>query len=49
MTFTLQRFNLGRVLAPVVLVWAVICAASAGVESYQDRLCPKIFSRIFRR
>jgi hypothetical protein len=27
MTFILQRFNIRTVLGPVVLVWAVICAA----------------------
>ena len=31
MTFALQRFNIGRILGGVVVVWAGICMLTAGL------------------
>lgn len=35
MTFALQRFNLGRILGGVVILWGAICMLTAAVTSYQ--------------
>ncbi|KAJ5092653.1 hypothetical protein NUU61_007523 [Penicillium alfredii] len=43
MTFILQRFNVRHVLGPVVLVWAVVCAATAGVTSWQGLFVQRFF------
>jgi MFS family permease len=43
MTFILQRFNIRTVLGPVVLVWAVICAATAGVSTWQGLYVQRFF------
>jgi MFS family permease len=43
MTFLLQRFNSKYVLGPVVMFWAVICAATAGVTSWQGLLAQRFF------
>jgi MFS family permease len=43
MTFVLQRFNIRTVLGPVVLVWAVICAATAGVSTWQGLYVQRFF------
>ncbi|KAF7558846.1 hypothetical protein G7046_g5315 [Stylonectria norvegica] len=34
MTFALQRFNIGRVLGGVVILWSCICMLTAAVTSY---------------
>lgn len=38
MTFVLQRFNIRTVLGPVVLLWAIVCAATAGKIPFLWRL-----------
>lgn len=43
MTFALQRFPTGRVLGPVVILWAAVCMLTAAVTShgglYAQRFC----------
>ncbi|KAJ5932127.1 hypothetical protein N7516_006616 [Penicillium verrucosum] len=43
MTFILQRFNTRTVLGPVVLVWAIVCAATAGVTTWQGLFVQRFF------
>jgi MFS family permease len=43
MTFALQRFNLGRILGAVVLIWAVICMLTATVTTYQGLYVQRFF------
>lgn len=43
MTFILQRFNVRTVLGPVVLIWAIVCAATAGVSSWQGLYVQRFF------
>ncbi|KAJ6113232.1 hypothetical protein N7523_006549 [Penicillium sp. IBT 18751x] len=43
MTFILQRFNIRYVLGPIVLIWALVCAATAGVSSWQGLFVQRFF------
>jgi MFS family permease len=43
MTFLLQRFNLARILGPIVLVWSLICMLTAAVTSYQGLYVQRFF------
>jgi MFS family permease len=43
MTYTLQRFNNRYILGPAVVLWAVICAATAGVTTWQGLLVQRFF------
>lgn len=43
MTFILQRFNIRYVLGPVVLLWAIVCAATAGVTSWRGLFVQRFF------
>ncbi|KAK1144076.1 hypothetical protein N8T08_005738 [Aspergillus melleus] len=43
MTYAVQYFNTRYVLGPVVMVWAVICAATAGVSTWQGLLVQRFF------
>jgi hypothetical protein len=43
MTFVLQRFNIRSVLGPVVLLWAVVCAATAGVTTWKGLFVQRFF------
>jgi MFS family permease len=43
MTYALQRFNARLVLGPAALAWAIICAATAGVRSWQGLLVQRFF------
>ncbi|KAI1197887.1 putative MFS transporter [Nemania serpens] len=43
MTYALQRFKTRLVLGPAVLLWAVICAATAGVTTWQGLLVQRFF------
>lgn len=43
MTYAIQRFQVRYVLGPVVMVWAIICAATAGVASWQGLLAQRFF------
>jgi MFS family permease len=43
MTFALQRFNLGRILGGVVLIWATICMLTAAVTTHQGLYAQRFF------
>jgi MFS family permease len=43
MTFALQRFNLGRILGGVVLLWALVCMLTAAVTTYQGLYVQRFF------
>lgn len=43
MTYVLQRFNNRYILGPAVMLWAVICAATAGVTTWQGLLVQRFF------
>ncbi|KAI9371704.1 major facilitator superfamily domain-containing protein [Aspergillus egyptiacus] len=43
MTYTLQHFKTKHVLGPVVMIWAIICAATAGVTTWQGLLVQRFF------
>ncbi|KAI1120140.1 putative MFS transporter [Nemania abortiva] len=43
MTYALQHFNTRFVLGPAVMVWALICAATAGVSTWQGLLVQRFF------
>lgn len=43
MTYILQRFHNRFILGPAVMLWAVICAATAGVTTWQGLLVQRFF------
>jgi MFS family permease len=43
MTFALQRFNLGRILGGVVILWSLICMLTAAVTTYQGLYVQRFF------
>lgn len=43
MTFALQRFNIGRILGGVVVVWAGICMLTAAVSTYEGLYAQRFF------
>jgi MFS family permease len=43
MTFALQRFNLGRILGGVVIVWSLICILTAAVTTHQGLYVQRFF------
>ena len=43
MSFALQRFNLGRVLGGLVVVWGVICMLTAAVQDWQGLFAQRFF------
>ncbi|RDW63209.1 putative MFS transporter [Aspergillus mulundensis] len=43
MTYTLQCFQTKYVLGPVVMLWAIICAATAGVTTWQGLFVQRFF------
>ncbi|KAF1844216.1 MFS general substrate transporter [Cucurbitaria berberidis CBS 394.84] len=43
MTFALQRFNLGRILGGVVLLWSLICMLTAAVTTHQGLFAQRFF------
>ena len=43
MTYALQRFDIGRILGGVVIVWSAICLSTAGVTSYQGLFIQRFF------
>lgn len=43
MTFISQRFNVRYVLGPIVLLWAIVCAATAGVTTWQGLFVQRFF------
>lgn len=48
MTYALQRFNVRYILGPAVMVWAVICASTAGVTSWRGLLAQRFFLGTFQ-
>ncbi|KAK7188245.1 allantoate transport protein [Paraphaeosphaeria sporulosa] len=47
MTFALQRFNLGRILGGVVIVWALICMLTAAVTTWRGLYAQRFFLGFF--
>jgi MFS family permease len=43
MTFALQRFNLARVLCPIVVLWGGVCMLTATVTTYQGLYVQRFF------
>lgn len=43
MTFALQRFNLGRVLCPIVVLWGGVCMCTAAVTTWQGLYVQRFF------
>ncbi|KAH6661813.1 major facilitator superfamily domain-containing protein [Plectosphaerella plurivora] len=43
MTYALQHFNTRYILGPVVMLWAIICAATAGVSDWKGLLAQRFF------
>ncbi|KAI5458589.1 major facilitator superfamily domain-containing protein [Mariannaea sp. PMI_226] len=43
MTFALQRFNLGRVLGGVVILWSAVCMLTATVTTHQGLYAQRFF------
>jgi len=43
MAFTLQRFQLGRILGPIVIVWGIIAMLTAAVKSWQGLFVQRFF------
>ena len=43
MSFALQRFNMGRVLGAVVIVWAAVCMLTAAVTTYKGLYVQRFF------
>ncbi|PKS11283.1 hypothetical protein jhhlp_003045 [Lomentospora prolificans] len=43
MTYALQRFDIGRILGAVVIVWSAICLSTAAVRSYQGLYVQRFF------
>ncbi|OKL60414.1 hypothetical protein UA08_04377 [Talaromyces atroroseus] len=43
MTYIAQHFEVRRVLGPAVMIWAIICAATAGVTTWQGLLVQRFF------
>lgn len=43
MSFILQKFNMRYVLGPIVLLWAIVCAATAGVTSWRGLFVQRFF------
>lgn len=47
MTLMLQRFTTRFVLGPLVMVWAVTCAATAGVTTWQGLFVQRFFLGLY--
>lgn len=43
MTYAFQRFDSQYVLGPMVMLWAIICAATAGVSTWQGLFAQRFF------
>lgn len=43
MTFALQRFNLGRILGGVVIIWGAVCMLTAAVTSWRGLYAQRFF------
>lgn len=47
MTLVLQRFKIQHVLGPIVMLWAITCAATAGVTSWRGLFVQRFFLGTF--
>ncbi|GAB1316064.1 Allantoate transport protein [Madurella fahalii] len=47
LTFALQRFNMGRLLGAIVIIWSAICMATAGVSTHQGLYVQRFFLGFF--
>lgn len=43
MAYTVQHFTTRNVLCPAVIIWGIICAATAGVTSWQGLFAQRFF------
>lgn len=43
LTYALQRFDMGRILGLLVIVWAAVCMATAGVSSHSGLYAQRFF------
>lgn len=43
MTFILQRFQIRYVFGPIVMLWAITCASTAGVTTWQGLFIQRFF------
>lgn len=43
MTYMVQHFRARYVLGPIIMLWAVVCAATAGVTSWQGLFVQRFF------
>jgi MFS family permease len=43
MTFALQRFNMGRILGGVVIIWSLVCMLTAAVTTYKGLYAQRFF------
>lgn len=43
MTYLLQQCNTRYIIGPAVMVWAIICASTAGVHTWQGLLVQRFF------
>ena len=43
LTYALQRFDIGRILGGIVIVWAAVCMATAGVTNHQGLYAQRFF------
>lgn len=41
--YLFQHFQARRVLAPMVMIWAIICASTAGVRTWEGLLVQRFF------
>lgn len=49
MIYLLQQFNTRYIIGPAVMVWAVICASTAGVDTWQGLFVQRFFLGALRK
>lgn len=43
LTYALQRFDIGRILGGIVIIWSVVCLSTAGVADYKGLYVQRFF------
>lgn len=43
LTYSLQRFDIGRILGALVIIWSAVCLSTAGVTSYKGLFAQRFF------
>lgn len=43
LTYALQRFDIGRILGGIVIIWSAVCLSTAGVTSYKGLYAQRFF------